>query len=442
MALTAAVAVAASLAEARHSAAGDETPDDRLARLESALREQRAETDRLRREFDAYRAENPDASRVARLTTDEIRTSVDAYLSSECGGDGWVGEGAFARAGSGLRLGGYLNFVYSVPSEEHSHADVNRLILAGDAAITDRIDFDFEVEFEHGGVSDELDGEVVVEQAQVVFRACDAFNPKLGVLLIPFGRFNLHHDDPINDFSVRPFTGRFLVPTGFGQPGIGAEGAFPVGCGATLSYDVAVTNGYRDDFTADEGVREARQSWDEDENEGKQVWGRLAGSFRSRWFDALEVGVSGTFAKYDEQDRNELTGYALDVLLRKGPFEFKGEWIAYDYERDADDPADAIRGQDGLWLEAAWHFFPCSWRPCPGGILQDTSLFTLAVRWQTMDLDDRHTGAAFEDDLDSWSVGLNLRITERTVLRVDHTWFLPAHGDDETEWVVSFATYF
>src|SRR5678816_3167813 len=101
------------------------------------------------------------------------------------------------------------------------------------------------IEFEHGGVSDEIEGEVVVESAEVVFRMCDSINPKFGWLLVPFGLYNSRHDDPINDFTDRPFTGTFLVPTGFGQPGIGVEGARPFGAGHVFSYDLAFTNGYR-----------------------------------------------------------------------------------------------------------------------------------------------------------------------------------------------------
>jgi hypothetical protein len=59
-----------------------------------------------------------------------------------------------------------------------------------------------------------------------------------------------------------------------------------------------------------------------------------------------------------------------------------------------------------------------------------------------MDLDDRTDGATFEDDLTAWGVGLNYRVTERTVFRVDHTWFLPESGDERTLFAASFSTYF
>ena len=350
---------------------------------------------------------------------------------------------AGSGGGGGVQWGGYYGFEYFAPSgAKKSFFDLHRLILSGDAAITDRIDLQFELEVEHGGIGNELDGDVNFEYAEVVFHVSDAFNPKLGGLLVPFGRFNLHHDDPINDFALRPFVARYLVPTGFGQPGIGVEGSLPFGCGHTFSYDAALTNGLEDAFTDDRGARTARQPWDGDNNDSKQVWGRTAVTWCTGFLDYLETGVSGTWSRYDDAGDNDLSGFGVDLLLRKGPFEVKGEYVRYDLERDAADPAGATEGLDATWLEAAYHFFPAFWQGCRGAFLQDTSLFTLAVRWQQMDLNDRVRGAAFEDDLSAWSVGLNLRITERTVLRVDHTWYDAAKADDYEEFAFSFATYF
>jgi hypothetical protein len=432
-------AVSAALAP---PATAEGTEDERLRRLEEALARQTQETERLRRDFDAYRAANPAR---ARPTDEEVGAQVDAYLA-RCGEGGGAPvavptAGSLLGGPSGIRWGGYLHSKLVERTDEASYFDLHRLILTLDASITDRIDFDAEIELEHGGVSDEIEGEVVVEKAEVRFHVTDGLVPKLGWLLVPFGRFNLYHDDPINDLTERPFTARFLVPTGFGQPGVGVEGVVPFGAGHLFSYDVAVTNGYRDAFTADEGVREARQATDE--NDGKQVWGRAAVVWcATSVLDVLETGVSGTWGLYDAEDRNTITGFAADLTLRKGPFEAKAEYVAYDYERDSADDPDAIRGQEGAYVEAGWHFFPTAWCGYDSAFFTDTSLFTLVARWQWMDLDDRRRGAAFEDDLEAWTLGLNFRVTERTVFRVDHTWYLPETGEDVREWTASFSTYF
>ncbi len=341
----------------------------------------------------------------------------------------------------GLRWGGYTTLQFLAPSNEPSKFELHRLVLSADGAISDRIDFATEMEFEDGGVSDEIHGEFSLERAELRFHASDALVPKLGWLLVPFGRYNQNHDDPVNDFTLRPFTATYLVPTGFGQPGIGAEGSIPFGRGHVFSYDVALTNGFKDDFTADEGTGEARQK--SDENDGKQVWGRASVLWDTGCrLDVLETGLSATYGIYDERNRNAIAGYGLDFLVRKGPFEAKGEFLAYEYQRNSLDPPGAIEGQKGLWLEAAWHFFPPALCRCTGPLLTDTSLFTLAARTEWMDLDDHVRGATFDDDLRSVSVGLNYRITERSVFRVDHAWLFPAHEEGQTRWTASFSTSF
>lgn len=426
-----AVAAAASFAP---GAVADDGPDDRIRRLEEALERQAAAMEGLRRDFDAYRREHPPG--VA-PTDDEIRAAVGAYLASSGAAELRLDAAAPPH---GLRFGGYFHWRFQDGSEDASYFDQHRVVLTADADITRCIDFEMELEIEHGGVSDEIEGEVVLEKAEVQAHLSDLFNPKVGWLLVPFGRYNLYHDDPINDLTNRPFTARYLVPTGFGQPGIGADGAAPFGCGHVFSYDVAVTNGYRDAFDAENGVRDARQA--EDENEGKQVWGRLAVTWETGVLDHLETGLSGTYGLYDADDDEAITGFALDLLARKGPFELKAEYVAYHYERDAGAPPDAVEGQSALWLEAAWHFFPCAWRSCRSCLVEDTSLFTLVARWQTMDLDDDVTGASFNDDLSAWTAGLNYRVNERTVFRVDHTWYDAARDEDRTEWTVSVSTFF
>lgn len=304
------------------------------------------------------------------------------------------------------------------------------------------IDLEFEIEFEHGGVSDEVPGEIVIEQAELSFHLSDGFTPLIGAILIPFGRYNLRHDDPINDLTHRPFTATFLMPTGYCQPGIGAQGAAPFGCGHAFQYKVAVTNGYKDDFNVDKGVRDARAPWDEDNNDSKQVWGRAAATWRLPWISYLETGLSGTWSKYDDADKNTLTGFGADVLVRYGAFEFSGEYLRQDYGRNANDPPDAVRGQWAWYAQAAYHFFPDWFLGCNNCLKGDTSLFTLVARYEEQDLDDQVNGASFRDDLGALTIGLNYRVTERTVFRVDHTSFFAESADDEDRWTFSFSTYF
>jgi len=233
------------------------------------------------------------------------------------------------------------------------------------------------------------------------------------------------------------------MPTGFCQPGIGVQGAAPFGAGHAVEYKVALTNGYKDGFDADKGVRNARSPWDEDSNDTKQVWGRVAATWCVPGFSHVETGLSGTWSKFDARDENTLTGFGADLLVRRGAFELSAEYLRQDYERNnADDPPDAVRGQYAWYVQGAYHFFPGWLCGADGCLRNDASLFTLVARYEEQDLDDRVRGATFLDDLRALTVGLNYRLTERTVFRVDHTWFFAASDDDEDRWTLSFATFF
>lgn len=419
------------------AARADDLDAERLQRVEELVRRQAEQMSSLRAEFEAYRRTHPDERR---LTDDEVRRAVDGYLAAAPSSAFRVDD--TPSHGLGIRWGGYAQFVYEAPSDAHSHFDLHRLVLRGDAEITTCIDLDFEIEFEHGGVTDEVPGEIGIEQAEISFHLSDAFTPLVGGILIPFGRYNLHHDDPLNDLTNRPFTATYLMPTGYCQPGIGVRGAGPFGAGHAFEYKVALTNGYKDDFNADEGVRDARPPWDADTNESKQIWGRAAATWCVPGLSVLETGLSGTWSKFDDADRNTLTGVSADVLLRRGPFELSAEYLRQDYERNANDPPDAVRGQWAYYVQGAYHFLP-EWFCDRGGCLvTDTSLFTLVARYERQNLDDRVRGASFLDDLSALTLGLNYRITERQVLRVDHTWFFAERADDEDRWTFSFSAFF
>src|SRR5688572_14383221 len=80
------------------TARADGADEDRLRSLEEALREQTEATERLRRDFEGYRARNPDASR---MSSDEVTAAVDAYLASSIAQPALVAT----QAPSGIRWG-------------------------------------------------------------------------------------------------------------------------------------------------------------------------------------------------------------------------------------------------------------------------------------------------------------------------------------------------
>ena len=455
-AIAALITVQALIPGAR-SARAEEVDADRLQRLERVLALQAAELERLHVRLEELEAPRPaptgsppppaptrppvagpersDPAPVDMLEFDRTANRLQRKMEE-------AHIDPFAQVGPSVRLGGYLTLEYIAPSDRSSWFDLHRFVLQADAVITEGVDMVTEIEYEHGGIGGGAEGDVEIEYLEVAFRPHDAFQLKVGAILIPFGRYNLYHDDPFNDFTQRPWIARYFVPTGFGQPGVGVEGALPVGCDGVLTYDVAVTGGFGEGFSSSSGVRPTRQRWQTDNNENKQVWGRLAYDPGRSFLDRLEVGVSGTYGTWDERDDRSIFGWGLDLLARKGPFELQGEYVHYDIGQDPTAPASEPRAMSGLWLQGGFHFFPSFLCGCGAPFVTDTSHFTLAIRYQSMDLNDRIRGASFNDDARSWGVALNYRITEQTVFRIDQSWITAVNEPDKQEFTASFSTWF
>ena len=87
------------------------------------------------------------------------------------------------------------------------------------SSVTERIAFSTELEIENVGINVQdtfrFRGEVVLEFAAMDFELTDWLSVRSGVLLVPLGKLNLVHDEPIQDFAERPLVSTFLIPTTF-----------------------------------------------------------------------------------------------------------------------------------------------------------------------------------------------------------------------------------
>ena len=191
----------------------------------------------------------------------------------------------------GLSLGGYGELTYENYEQRLQDgtrdpkapvADTLRLILYTGYKFTDRILFNAELEFEHGGYSDEhVEGEVKVEFAYFDFLFNRAFNLRAGKVLMPLGFVNEIHEPPTFLSVKRPFTEKYIIPTTWTEMGVGAHGEFGPGLSyrTYVSTSLQATNrgaGLTKGFTA-EGIKGGRQ-------DGKEAYARsLAFSGRLDW---------------------------------------------------------------------------------------------------------------------------------------------------------------
>jgi hypothetical protein len=141
-----------------------------------------------------------------------------------------------------------------------------------------------------------------------------------------------------------------------------------------------------------------------------------------------------------------MTGWGLDGKVTKGRFDLIFEWTALHYDRPASQPPAALpRQTSGAFYQVDARIlrgFP----ETANGILGKSSELLLAARWEQCDLNERVTGASRTDDCRALTLGLALRFTPKTVLRLERKWertsFDGPGSRDLGQWVLSLSTYF
>jgi hypothetical protein len=147
----------------------------------------------------------------------------------------------------GLSIGGYGEAVYSNELEGAGDvADLYRVVLYVGYRFSDRIVFNSEIEFEHGG------HETGVEFAYLDVLLTDAVRLRVGNVLVPVGIANALHEPPFFHGVFRPDVERSLIPTTWSENGLGLHGEV-----GRLRYEAYLLTGL--DITGGGGVRAA--SW-------------------------------------------------------------------------------------------------------------------------------------------------------------------------------------
>jgi len=413
--------------------------DDRIKKLEE-------ETAELKKEVKDLKA----GAVLGPSDSSALRAAVDDYLAHQNGAAAtpmnYAGPGGVLRPGGRVTLGGYFSTRYvSARHQGDPSFEDQRLVPQIHADVTDRIAFNAEIEWEHGGITDEHGGEISVEYAELSFRFSDAVKAKVGTLLVPFGAFNQSHDDPINELSSRPTVDRFVVPAALSGPGVGVEGRVELSDDAAAAYDVVLTNGFKDDVSNDEGLRTARGLVEQDDNHDKTVFARAGFIPTVAFLDALNVGVSGASGRVGAQG-DTLRGYGFDASAKHGPWEFKGEFDAFAIDRAAIEgpPEKATRGLHGWYAQLAYRFREPWVRSLP--FAEKDASFAIVLRRDSVDLNDRVHGSGPSDDERAWSIGFTYRPTAKTAVKIEYrrasSGAPGAEGRDRDLFAVEFATYF
>jgi hypothetical protein len=231
-----------------------------------------------------------------------------------------------------IKVGAYGAVWYQDFKGQHSTNEGNfELLMSGH--IHDRIRIYTEIDL---GLPN---GTAQAEQAYVDLLLTQPFNLRAGVLLIPFGKFNLDHFDPRRDLTRPPAVATVVIPTTWGDLGFGSFGLLPISDNVKATYDIQVVNGLTDQFASpgtapNTGLQSARNNLSTDNNGNKALVGR--GTFKL--FDQYEIGFSGYRGAYKPNGSDMITGMALDGEFRPRNvsvlenFVLRGEFARFDIE--------------------------------------------------------------------------------------------------------------
>ncbi|OGU17991.1 MAG: porin [Geobacteraceae bacterium GWC2_53_11] len=261
------------------------------------------------------------------------------------------------------RFGGYGELKYTSRRNNSNdkggnNFDPHRIVLYVESPLSDWITFNSELEWEHGGVKDELNkdnelsGEAAVEQAFLDFKLSRQFNVKAGVMLVPLGAINLNHEPTNFNSGERPQLDQFLIPSTWSEMGAGIHGDLS----DKASYQLYVMNGLDGSrFSAGKGIRNGRQNLNVDNNNGKALAGRLD----LQPLANLRTNLSFYTGNSGKDTSAYTTVAAFDGSYSLGNLDLAGEYV-FIYQ---DDPAalgisDIGHRMSGYWIEGGWHVMP------------------------------------------------------------------------------------
>lgn len=323
-----------------------------------------------------------------------------------------------------------LNLYGTLKFEDFANADstfdARNIELFVDANITDRLRGFTEIEFErtattHAG---SREGEVEIEQGWIEYNINPYFNPRFGVILVPFGKFNLEHFDPFRDLTDRPIAMRRVIPTTWSEAGAGFTGdAFPGHRlpepfnNFTINYQFYFINGLTDDLD-DTGTRNARGSFKTDTNNNKAIVGRIGLSP----FSDQEIGISGYYGEYNDKGKN-IFGVDVDWDFSSGPWELIGEYAFFNLEKgfQKNNPAQTVpETLSGGYVQVNYHFWFDVLNSTFLGRNFSAPTFTAIVRYGEARIDDDGDPGTGDNDESRLTIGFNYRPVEPFAFKIEY----------------------
>ncbi|WP_306524129.1 hypothetical protein [Dokdonella sp.] len=224
-------------------------------------------------------------------------------------------------APAGLSIGGYGELLYqgkAATLQDGTHVgsdksvDALRMVLYTGYKFSDRIVFNSEIEFEHGGYSDEHpEGEAIAEFYYLDFLLTKGLNIRAGQMLVPMGFVNEIHEPPAFLGARRPLVEQTIIPTTWHENGVGIHGDLP----GNLTYRVYLMDGLEASRFNVGGIADGRQDGNKANAQSPAWTGRLD------WTPRPGILLGGSF--YTGNSNQTGTGEAIRTTLWDAHAEYR-----------------------------------------------------------------------------------------------------------------------
>ena len=364
----------------------------------------------------------PSLSSVAQ--TDSTTVTVDSTQSLSTVQDAVYNRPFIVNLDNKIALGGYAeantNYYVEDGLVEGFSSEFRRFNFFTYSAITNRIRFLSELEFEHGTA------EIALETAQFDFRVNSAFVLRAGIILIPIGRFNQNHDSPQWEFIDRPLVSTEIIPSTLSDVGFGVNGKF-YKHNWVFTYDAYLTNGLGDGIILNEDGRTflqagKREELFEEDNNGSPA---LSGKVGIRHRQYGEIGLSAYTGVYntfridgeivDERRRLSILAFDFSTSIKK--MIIKGEF-AYNAIQLPENTAEAFGNRQ--WGGFVDFIYPVYSNTVLGF---DNTTFFANLRAEFIDYNAgtfTESGTGIGDEIRALVAGVSIRPGASTVIKINY----------------------
>jgi len=336
---------------------------------------------------------------------------------------------ASAPAPAETTLWGYgeLNYNHPTARASDSQADLRRAVVGFSHAFDESTHVYGELEWEHAVTSAEDQGESEVEQLYVEHALAPNYGVRAGLMLVPLGLLNEHHE-PTNYYGVeRNFVETAIIPSTWREGGIAGYGSTDEG----LAWNVGVGTGPdlgKWDATSDEGRASPLGSIHQELQLAKARDPSLWGSLNYNGVPGLNVG-GGVFTGKIGQGSTELPIADSRLVLsevharwQSGPFDLAGLYTrgtisdvqAYDLSV-LGQPTPVPKAFWGGYVQGAWRAL--EWDRSYLSPFVRYEAFSTAASYPTL---PQGLGPVAGPTQRVWTVGANYYLNPNVVFKIDY----------------------